>query len=79
MRLKLMTSERITAQFQGTLELALRLLRPNMMISVFTKQRVEPCHPSRVCKGGQKWQFLRSKSGHNGRVIQGPWNQSGNS
>ena len=40
MRLKLMTSERITAQFQGTLELALRLLRPNIMISVFTKQRV---------------------------------------
>ena len=33
MRLKLMTSERITAQFQGTLELALRLLRPIMMIS----------------------------------------------
>ena len=33
MWLKLMTSERITAQFQGTLELALRLL-------IFTKQRV---------------------------------------
>ena len=30
-------------------------------------------------QGGQKWLILRSKSGHNGRVIQGPWNQRGNS
>ena len=29
--------------------------------------------------GGQKWLILRSKSGHNGRVTQGPWNQRGNS
>ena len=29
--------------------------------------------------GGQKWLILRSKSGNNGRVIQGPWNQSENS
>ena len=30
-------------------------------------------------RGGQKWLILRSKSGHNGRVSQGPWNQRGNS
>ena len=29
--------------------------------------------------GGQKWLILRSKSGHNGRVTQEPWNQRGNS
>ena len=29
--------------------------------------------------GGQKWPVFRSKSGHNGRVTQGPWNQRGNS
>ena len=33
-----------------------------------------PCHPFRV-----HGLILRSKSGHNGRVIQGPWNQRGNS
>ena len=26
-------------------------------------------------RGGQKWLILRSKSGHNGRVKQGAWNQ----
>ena len=30
-------------------------------------------------RGGQKWLILRSKSGHNGRVKQGAWNQRGNS
>ena len=30
-------------------------------------------------RGGQKWQFVRSKSGNNGRVIQGPWNHRENS
>ena len=35
----------------------------------------DPFHPSPVCNGGgQKWPVLRSKSGHNGRVTQGPWN-----
>ena len=29
--------------------------------------------------GGQKWLILRSKSGNNGRVIQGPWNHHENS
>ena len=26
-------------------------------------------------RAGQKWLILRSKSGHNGRVKQGAWNQ----
>ena len=35
----------------------------------------DPCHPSPVCTGGQKWLIL----GNNGRLTQGPWNQHGNS
>ena len=35
-------------------------------------------HPS-CAQGGQKWLILRSKSGNNGRVIQGPWNHHENS
>ena len=38
-----------------------------------------PAIPPPCARGGQKWQFLGSKSGHNGRVTQGTWNHRGNS
>ena len=35
--------------------------------------------PPALAQGDKKWLILRSKSGNNGRVIQGSWNHHENS
>ena len=77
---------KIRSQWQGhpgTLESTWKLLNVSNHIYIngktWYRAALTPATLPVWARGDQKWLILRSKSGHNGRVKQGAWNQRGNS